>query len=587
MWTRDFLFILSFVGFCGSASAIPATEDFWRLDCDTGERDLDDFKEDVDDADSDVEKGIALLKYACALSADEFQQYEKTYLAYAEKPSGEPPKIDRKRSDSYKKQAHDVLQKAFKAETSTAEFLYYYGFALAFANDEWAVNRFDSAAAMFEETNYPELSTLALAEVLFDLRGFDKAQPYYKKAAASADPFVNAYANYKLAWINLGFEVQKKNLSEQYNAIQSIGSTINAKGSGHRLEALKGRAKDEFLNILREYEDMGRVRTILTNIDGLSMYARVLANRGYYYSEKGNEDSAYKHFQLALAEAKTDEMAPEMELHLLSIDAGNKRISNIVERLKKMASLYADSDSAWAKTQTKKVLEATKNQIIKTTYDYATSIDAQGRKEENKTYLAAAKDLYEHFLKTFPDSDLKYDVKFYLAQLILIDMNYDLAAKYFDELYEDYPKGKHTKETLDFLVSSTQKSIEIDKNNYNLPKPGQGKEKIDLPKNRILFIKVLDTHSEISEKHPDLPTMKYLAASVYYDFGHYGEAEDRYIDFIKEHPTHEGVLDAAERMVKYYKAQDEDELEDFIEDLNEVEVLAKNKMLQVILGKKK
>ena len=81
--------------------------------------------------------------------------------------------------------------------------------------------------------------------------------------------------------------------------------------------------------------------------------------------------------------------------------------------------------------------------------------------------------------------------------------------------------------------------------------------------------------------------MKYLVASIYYDFAHYEDANELYMKYLEKHPQHEFAATAVKHMVGYYKAQDPGDLEDLIEDLLEIPGLAKNKAVQPLLKKPK
>src|SRR5690606_28425331 len=55
--------------------------------------------------------------------------------------------------------------------------------------------------------------------------------------------------------------------------------------------------------------------------------------------------------------------------------------------------------------------------------------------------------------------------------------------------------------------------------------------------------------------NPNAPAMMYAAASVYYDFGHYKEGNQRYFRFLRKYPTNEFAKVAAARMFEYEKLQ--------------------------------
>ena len=567
------------------SQALPTLTQYWQMDCSPNQPSkerFDDLRSAMNDATSAEDKGIATLKLACVTAAAERFAFEARLQEYNKDPKGQGPKLDTTKSNELVKQALKPLENAYQRKNTSAELLFYYGMALALTKDDWAVNRFDDVITDNEHSLYAPKATLALAEYYLDTKGAQASRDQYKSAKGSDNPFIKAYANYKLTWLDYLEASQAKKAAAQRSAIEAMAQVTKLKG-GKRLEALAQRAMEDTLDMVKDLGDLNAAQTILKSVGAMDAYSQLVEDMAYIQLNRGQSQRAYQLFTLGLKESANNESAVRYEINLASLEAQQNKIKLLVERLKRMTSIYTQEDSPWVKNQNKKTQAETKKLIVQTIFDYATNLDSKGREANNQSYLTAAIELYRHFLASFPKSIYAYETKFYYGQLLFVRKSYDLASQQFIDMIETNPKGKHTKEALDFVVTSSQSGIEADKTKFQLAKPGHAKKETQLPNNRILYIKALDLFTEMRPNDSNTPAMNYAAATVLYDFGHYKKANQRYMKYIRKFPRHAFATNAAARILEYNRVQQPDQLSNAQNAIKKIPYLANHKELKELL----
>ncbi len=254
-------FALAALGLAGTAHALPSIQDYWRISC-TGEPVSE---KTLAKAQAKSDSGAGKLAYACQLSAMESKRHEAAMVKFAEGGSkGAAPVVNRNGSMAVVKQVAAQLEAQTKQKKDPKN-MYYLGLALALQGDDWAVNKFDEVAR--GDSDYAGDAELGMAEFYFDKKGAAASVDQYKKVLKQKNKFNNAYARYKMAWINYAFGAQGKNRAQQKSAITQLASLSASLKKAKGPEASLARVlKDDILALCVDYGDQADAQRILQSV---------------------------------------------------------------------------------------------------------------------------------------------------------------------------------------------------------------------------------------------------------------------------------------------------------------------------------
>lgn len=557
---RIFAAILGLLMYAQGATALPAMRDHWHFLCapkGATNKLLSSAKAKMGSASGELESGVATFNYACVLSSAEAKQFEIQMQKFQEGGGkGKQPQLTHANSNGWLKSATQKLSAAAKAKKADAKANYYLAYALGLQGDDWAVNRFDDAIKAGGD--FAADATIGMAEFLFDKKGSQAANDYYKKALKSKRSPVQAYARYKLAWVAYVNAAQSKNREGQKNAITAMAklSRDMAKGKG-AAKAFSKTVNEDILSLTVDYGDLAEAQKILQAVGAKDVYAIFLERMAYQKVQANDAAGAYKLFAAAAKENPYAYNTLQLSVNMAGLAAQLTNVPLLVNNMKVMVKNYVEEESPWRKKQMAPDLKKADKQIEDLLHQYATALDQQGRAENKPPYLAAAAELYGLFLKTFPKSDKAYDVKFFDGQLLYLQKKNKESADALTAMINENPKGKYTKDALDLIVTSAQVAVDGDKTKYTLPAPGSIKKEFKIPPVKQTFAAALDLYVKYvpTAKNPNAAAMWHAAGSVYYDFGHYKDALPRYFTLMKSFPADQLSKNAAARVFEYYKLQ--------------------------------
>lgn len=541
--------------------ALPAMRDHWHFLCapkGANNKLLRSAKAKMGGASGELDSGIATFNYACVLSSAELRQFEMQTQKFQEGGSqGKPPVLNHNNSNGWLKSAAAKLSAAAKSKKADAKANYYLAYALGLQGDDWAVNRFDDAIKA--GGGLAQDATMGMAEFLFDKKGAQAASDYYKKALKSKKPQVQVYARYKLAWIAYVNGAQAKNKAMQKNAITAmakLSKDMSASGKGAAL-AFSKTVNEDILSLVVDYGDQAEAQRILQAVGAKDVYATFLERLAYAKVQANDPKGAYKLFAAAAKENPNAYATLQLSVNMAQLAAQMANVPLLVNNMKVMAHVYSDEKSEWRKKQKAPDLKKADKQLEDLLYQFATAVDQQGRAENKPPFLTAAIDLYALFLKSFPKSSKVYEIKFFTGQLLYVQKKNTESAAALTAMVTEFPKGAHTKDALDLIVTAAQLGVDGDKARYKLPAPGTMKKEFKIPAVKQTYANALDLYVKHvpSSKNPNAAAMWFASGTVYYDFGHYKDGVQRYFTLMKYFPHDANAKIAAARVFEYYRQQ--------------------------------
>ncbi len=501
------------------------------------------------------------------VSMNEVKDYDDAYGKWLETKKGEEPKISTRTSDNYRKEAlkiYQIILKTYPAYSRKDEVLFVVAYNLYESGSrQEAIQSYNTLIKQYPDSRFVPDAYVQMGEHFFQSNDLLRARAAFEKAASFKNlpqgRKLYPFAVYKLAWCDY-------NAGEYQGAIDKFKEVISyaeAKGTARDRIQLRNEALKDIVLAFAQIDAIDSATAYLKEKGGDRQldYINKLAAT---YFDSGKFDQAIRVYRMLENEAPTHVRAPAWQQKiLLAYDKLNKR-DRVVAEMKRLVADYGPN-SAWARANAQQkgaLAEATdlaESALRELVQDY--------HQEASKTRSVAtyklARDIYQQYLETFPDSETAYSMRFYHAEILYALEEWDAAAAAYEKVVEADPKGQYAAKAAYDSILALEKSVGIAKGKLQ-KRELAGSEKIDerkakgqveqtrkitlqkisretggesIPENEQRLIAACEKYLEVAPGSKDEIVIRYKAAFVYYDHRHFVEAARRFGDIILKWPT--------------------------------------------------
>ena len=488
----------------------------------------------------------------------EIRDYEKRHDGWLNsKKKGKEPKLSHKGSRSilYKAvESFRSLVRNYSRHPRADAAMFALAKTLHRLENENSIIYFKKLIQNYKKSQFLPESYLALGEHYFYKQNFKKAKGYYQSAVRFKNSKVYTYGIYKLGWTyfneSTGLDKQGKSVDKAIAAFKLVVK-LSERDAGKKTGFnLKQEAINDLIMVFAEFRRTNQALSYFERIGENEAFYDMLERMGNLYVENGENSKAIKVFNRLLKEAPTRKRNPEIYLTLVTLHDSRRELDLVVKNLQAMNQLYK-KPSIWTRVNSDdselvaKALEKTKKSI----HRYGTKYHKNGIKRNKKTYLTAALAIYNLYLENFPSSKEAYDLRYYLAEIHYFFKNYDRAADEYHQVSQ--VAGKFQKKAAKAAVAS-MKNI-IDGRKYGKRPPlGQVAKPLIIPKEKIKYIRMLDNFVKLLPKDKTGDAMRYSAAYINFDYGHYNKALARFEKIVNDIPKSKQGRSAVKVILAYY-----------------------------------
>lgn len=476
----------------------------------------------------------------------EYKKYDADYAKWLEKgKKGKEPKLNDKKSQRELRRAVNSfrkLVKTFPKHKRTDAALYSLGKTLARMGNANSILYFEQLVKDHKRSKLLPETYLAMAEYYFDKQKLDDSIKNYKKVLKYKKHKVYPYAVYKLGWAYFNASGDKnvntkKYISKSTSAFKLVIKLAERGKEKAGFVDLKDEAVKDLVMVWAETENIKDAWAYFKSIDQKKQFYNMLALLGDIYLDNGKHDSAIKVFARLIKEAPTREDNPSFHAKLVDLYANKAKLSSVTRELAAMSQLYVKG-SPWTikNAKNKEAITTGKEKTETYLHRYSTLYHQKGQKTNNKSYLTTAEKLYETYLATFPKEKNAYHIKFYLADIKYEFKKYDSAANYYTEVAKDKSEKQKYLKSAAYNAVLAMNKLDQQQKYSKLPKSGKVEKPIPLPKVKQKFVSVIDNYTAWLPKEKDGHPMRYTAAQIFYDYGHYDEAVKRFASIAEELP---------------------------------------------------
>src|SRR3954467_12421474 len=414
----------------------------------------------------------------------------------------------------------------------------------------------------YPNSKYIPDAYLSFAEYYFDKGEMDNALKFYEKVEQFPKSSVYPYAVYKKGWcyVNQG---DYKTALETFVSVVRMSTEGKVNVSKAQKEALIKEAKKD---IVKAYAHVGGPEKAWEFFQrtGGDYAPKMMEGLAELYWEQGQFGDSSRVYKKVIAQNMDSPRICEWQNKIVrnTLSAGNKK--DQVQEIERLGAVFDKVGDM--KGIKKDQLEECRNTFHDTTKELALIWHKEAQKTKNSDTYALDKFVYKVFLDHFPKDKDAYEMSYYYGELLWTLENWKDAAEQYTKVVELNPSGKYVKDAAYAAVLAWKNALNVDdhehqdqvKADQEKLKEREGKKKIEameIPEYQKKMIGAFDPYIKYVPDAPELVTIKYRKARIYYEYNHFDEAAKLFEDIVRKYPKHELSLYSANLLLDSLNAQ--------------------------------
>ncbi len=304
----------------------------------------------------------------------------------------------------------------------------------------------DRTVREFPRSRYIDEVQFRRAEYFFMHRRYMDAEEAYANIVAIGD----SSSFYELALYKLGWTYYKQELYE--DALDRFVALMDHKVSvGYDFEQTKNeqerkRTEDTFRVISLSFSNLGGAKSMTEYFDrhGKRAYEdSVYRNLGEFYFDKRRYADASAVFNAFVSHNPYHKSAPNFHMRVIEIHTAGGFPSLVLDAKKQFAEKYGLTSEYWKHFEPSsrpEVLAWLKTNLTDLAKYYHAFYQNPEQKEEKKENFEEALHWYRDFLTSFPKDPESPAINYLMADLLLENRSFDLAAVEYEKTAYDYQR---------------------------------------------------------------------------------------------------------------------------------------------------
>lgn len=494
----------------------------------------------------------------------EMGAYAKTWDAWAQGgKKGQEPKLDTLGSEAEMTKGANAFRKLvgeFPKHPRTDAALYSLGKTLARMGKDTAIDYYKQLIKSFPKSPLLPDTYLSLGEWYFDKHNIPEALANYKKVLDFKQHRAYPYAVYKLGWAY--YNASAKNEQEvkdnykkavtAFKLVVKLADKEKQAGGPKRNLDLREEAIRDLIMVWADAEDVASAWKYFKTIGEQASFYTMLERLGNIYAEQGKNQQSIAVFQRLLKDSPKRENNPAVHAKLLELYDLTNNIPAVVAELRDMHKLYL-GQAVWVQANQSKpgAVDEAKRLVELNTHRYGAIFHQRGQKAKSDSYMKHAASVYALYLEAFADSPSAYDIRYYLAEILFDFKQYEPAAQHYMTVAKADPKGKYMKPAAVNAVAAMNQVV-VNGKWGALPPPGQVPKPLDIPSAKKRLVETIDQYVTLLPKDKEGEPMRFTAAQIFFDYGHYPEAMARFEKITKEIPETKQAKAAVKVVLGFY-----------------------------------
>lgn len=404
---------------------------------------------------------------------------------------------------------------------------------------------------------------LALAETYFERHQIANAIDSYKDAMKYKENKAYPYAVYKLGWAHYNANArnnseQQENYKKSIAAFKLVIKLADLPQYHQGAVSLKDEAVKDLIVVWADAADVDSAWAYFQSIGATDMFYKMLERLGYIYVDQGKNKDAIKVFTRLLKESPLRESNPSVHGTLAELYDLTGSPSMTVDTLRAMQKTYI-GQTAWTKARSttgaeSNILAEAKERIRKDIHRFGASYHEHGQKTRSQEHLQAASALYKSYLETFAETEPAYEIRYYLAEILFGFKAYEEATAHY-LIVSNQKQEKYRHDAAKSAVEAMHNVVNSGKF-AKLPERGHVASPMAIPSQKVKLVEAIDNFIKLLPKDNAVGAMKFTAADILFDYGHYQKSMERFADITKALPGSK-QSDAAVKLIVAYQLDKE------------------------------
>lgn len=447
------------------------------------------------------------------------------------------------------------------------------------------VKKEDQARVFFKRLikDYPQSpflphAYLSFGEYFFENKDLENALKFYEKVLQYTGSPVYGYAMYKKGWVYYNLTDFKQALATFIDVIDFATNPKNGKKGKADAQLAKEAKKD----LVRTYAQIGTPEKAWPFFQKYGKdYAPVMLEQlADLYNAQGKfADSIKTYRELIKLNPGTTKLCnwqTEILKNTLSM-TGSRAVPDTVKELQRLSAVYEKTSEM--KDIKKETLDECRDNTAGMLRELATVWHKEAQKTGVMDTYANASDLYKEYIRRFPKEKDSYLMHYWYAELLFklgsLDTTpashwYCDAGPIYTDVVKMDPKGTKLKDAAYAAVISWKNCLDIADEGQDAKQEAQDaikKNKAErkaaaaqkkdekeepatlvvkpIPDKQQKMLDAFDTYIQYVPDAPELPTIKYRRARVFYEYNHIDEALPLFKDLAENYPKSELAIYSA------------------------------------------
>ena len=410
--------------------------------------------------------------------------------------------------------------------------------------EEEALGLFERLLANFPQTRYLPEVLLYFADYYFQEGDMDAALEAYQRVVEFPDSPVYQYARYKMGWTYFNLDNYEQALEE----FLTVVDLATAADEGTAARSMLNQVRNDIVRVYARIGAPDRAIAFFQDIapereNWLALSERLAV---YYGDEAAFADSTEMYNNLIDINRdsyKVLDYQYEVMRNTTTIDSYSEDSIRELGRMLQFVQLAEDGQF----TEDEEVYPELYEKIEASSRNWANTYYREARRTQNQSLFVMAHHLYGWYLDTYPDSEDRYDMTFFHAQLLYDLEQWDQAAASYERVLEIDPNGEYTEDAVLMTMLALFNEVETDEDRaeivVNLDPDDEDEipeipEPLEMPELEQRLLRATANYIEYVPDGERIVDVKYTRARTYYDFQHLEEAAEIFEDIAFNHSEH-------------------------------------------------
>jgi tetratricopeptide (TPR) repeat protein len=414
----------------------------------------------------------------------------------------------------------------------------------------------------YPNSKYIPDAYLSFAEYYFDKGEMDSALKFYEKVEQFPNSSVYPYAVYKKGWcyVNQG---DYKTALETFVSVVRMATDPKVKATPAQKQALMKEAKKDIVKAYAHVGGPDKAWEFFQRTGG-DYAPKMMEALAELYWEQGQFPDSSRVYKKVIAQNMDSPRICEWQNKIVrnTLSSGNKK--DQVQEIERLGAVYDKVGDM--KGVKKDQLEECRNTFHDTTKELALIWHKEAQRTKNADTYALDKFVYKVFLDHFPKDKDAYEMGYYYGELLWTLENWKDAAEQYTKVVEMKPDGKYVKDAAYAAVLAWKNALNVDDHEHqDEVKADQDKlkdrehskkiEAMEIPEYQKKMIGAFDTYIKYVPDAPELVTIKYRKARIFYEYNHFDEAAKLFEEIVRKYPKHELSIYSANLLLDSLNAQ--------------------------------